>query len=58
MSGGQWLRTTGRDGLQHVVYLPERDRHTMRATCRCHPDVSYGVVTHGVTFISKASREH
>jgi hypothetical protein len=50
---GKWLRTTGRDGRQHVLYLPERARHILTSGCSCHPTIDQGVVMH--TFLSSAT---
>lgn len=46
---GKWLRTTGVDGRQHVLWLPERANHALSVTCACEPRVDeYGVVVHTV----------
>lgn len=45
-----WLRTTGLDGNQHVLYKPEQDRHVLRFSCPCHPRIvatsGAGVIIH------------
>lgn len=50
-----WLRTTGRDGRQHVIYLPERRQHIDTIRCECVWRVERGVIVHEV--LSAASRK-
>ncbi len=51
---GQWLRATGDDGRQHVLYLPEKSRHALTRSCACRPVMKDGVVVHDV--LTSASR--
>lgn len=60
---GRWLRATGDDGQQHVIYLPEVKRHRRRSSCPCGPRVQQGVIVHAVLTAaslppSKREREH
>lgn len=52
---GSWLRATGDDGLQHVLYLPERRLHRFHAGCPCLPRREQGVIVHQV--LTAASRQ-
>ena len=62
---GRFLRTTGRDGNQHVVYAPELRRHVLTVACPCGPQVEQhasAVVTHAILTRAyqppKREREH
>jgi len=39
MDSKLWLRTTGLDGNQHVVWKPEQRSHILGASCPCMPRV-------------------
>lgn len=43
-----WLRCAGRDGNQHVLYLPESARHTLSTSCACKPRIVNHVIVHAV----------
>lgn len=50
MTRNKWLRITGDDGNQHILWLPERDKHTLNERCECGPNVERmryaSIVTH------------
>lgn len=63
MSAKSWLRATGRDGNQHLLYYPELRLHVLGFSCSCRPRIVNGIVLHAVLTAAyvpqqKREREH